>query len=276
MSPSWRDEVRAVLCPQRVVLVRIARGLRPRVTAVQELSSDPTGAPEWKAAVELLAQALKNPPWNKAAALTLVISNHFVRHLLVPWSADLTAADEEHAWVSRHFADVYGDTGEACEYRWSASFPDAPCLASAIDSGLLAALRSAVADSPLRLRSIQPYFMSVFNSWRRSIGKTRQWLVVVEPGHVCVGALERGRWRSFRARKFAADWQAEVPAILERERLLAEPAGDGEVLVHFAGVEESALARLVEPPARVLGLPPIRGYAPGSGTDCAMALCGAA
>jgi hypothetical protein len=272
----WHDEVRAVLCPQRAVLVRIARGLRPRVAATQVLRCEPAGAPEWKAAVELLAQALTNPPWNKAAALTLIVSNHFVRYLLVPWSAELTAADEERAWVSRHFSDVYGDTGAPHEYRWSADIPDGPCLASAIDGGLLAAVRSAITDSPLRLRSIQPYFMSVFNSWRRSIGKTRQWLVLGEPGHVCIGALERGRWQSFRARKFEADWQDEIPTILERERLLAEPAGEGEVLVHFAGVPEAELARLAQPPARVLNLPPIPGYSSGSEPDCAMAISGAA
>ena len=274
MLPSWRDEIRAVLCPDRVILVRVARGFRRKVVAKQLVPCE-AGQGGWQPAVDALRAALAQPRWSGAADATLVISNHFVRYRLVPWSAELADDDEERAWVARHFTDTYGEPAAPLEYQWSAQTPDGLCLASAVDRELIAGVNAAFAKSASRLRSIQPYFMYAFNRWRVSMSGARQWFVLGEPGQVCIGSVARGRWCSFRAGKLGAEWQAEMPVLLQREMLLAEAGGDGEVLVHFAGMAESALTHLTQPAARPLSPPPIAGYSPATDSAYAMAFSGA-
>ena len=276
MSASWRDDIRAVLCPDRVILVRIAKGFRRRVVAKELVTLERFEATDWQGPVETLRALLAQPAWKRSAAATVILSNHFVRYHLVPWSAELAGEDEERAWVGRHFTYVYGETAGSFEYRWNADAPDAPCFASGIDRGLLSAIQAAFSASASSLRSVQPYFMYAFNRWRQQLRGKRQWFVLGEPGHACIASVERERWVSFRALRTGIDWSTEVPVALEREMLLAGARGEGEVLVHFAGIAEAALLRVVEPPARALSARPVPGYSPLADPDYAMAFSGAA
>src|SRR5207237_6253438 len=86
-------------------------------------------------------------------------------------------------------------------------------LASAVDSGLLAAIRESLqGKAAARLISVQPRLMSKFNEWRKSIPDAGAWLVLAEPDRACVALHAEGRWRSVQNGKGA--WRA----LLDRER----------------------------------------------------------
>lgn len=222
MLPSWRDHLRIALCPDRVVMLRIKRGLRPHCSAKLTIPCD--AGQGWEGALARLAEALKKPEWQNAKA-TVILSNHFVRYQAVPWS-DQLSRDEERAALMRHcFSEVYGPAVASWELRWSGDQPGLPWLASAVEKSLLDRLRETLKPAGLRLYSVQPYLMAALNGWRKEFTGTRQWFVLGEPGRICVSQFQGGGWRSIRSHRIEGAWKDEAPLILEREMLLAE--GDG-------------------------------------------------
>ncbi len=234
----WRDQVRIALCPDRVITVHCKAGLRPRIVAkrVHNYSGSDTG---WQTVLPVLQAALNNPDWQHADA-TLIISNHFVRFLLLPWN-DVALNDAEKLSLLRlRFAEVYGEASATWELRLNEGSYGAPSLASAVDQGLLEQLNSVFNASQLRLKSIQPYLMTAFNACRRELAKDAGWLVLAEPGMFCIGLLHNGQWQSIRSRRtgnvIESDWFDEAMLALEREMLLAESGSEScKVFVYAPG-----------------------------------------
>lgn len=238
-----RDRVRIALCPDRLITVHCKGGLRPRIAAKQ-VHRYSGSEPGWQAALPVLQTVLQNPDWRDADA-TLVISNHFVRFLLLPWN-DVSLNDAEKLSLLRHrFADVYGEASAAWEMRLSEGSFGSPSLASAVDQRLLEQLKGIFDASPLRLKSIQPYLMAAFNVCRRELGNEAAWFVLAEQGVFCVGSLHQGQWQSIRLRQTigdgsaGSDWFDEAMLVLEREMLLADKKIDsGKVFVYAPEVQE--------------------------------------
>ena len=249
MSPLWRDQVRIVLAPQRVALVRLARGLRPRPTATRVVAC-PDAAPgdaPWRRALAALESAL--PEFGERPANAVVIlSNHFVRYALVPNSEQIGTAAEEQALMRHSFARVYGDAVE----RWALRLSDADGaglrVASAIDQELRESLRALLAATRLKLGSIQPGLMTAFNQWRRRVAGSA-WLAVVEPGRLCLARLQDKRWQSLKALAIGDDWFGDLAVQLDRESLLTGPAAADvtapvPVLVYAPGCSEPSPTQL--------------------------------
>jgi hypothetical protein len=126
-------------------------------------------------------------------------------------------------------------------------------LCAAVDQALLVAASGALTASPLRLASVQPALMALFNEWRRRIGE-EGWLVIVEQGRLLVAWISGGEWRSVRARPLNGE-SLSLAQLLEQERLLLS-AGDGQKVflatLGEAGVRTDGLRveRLAPGPAR--------------------------
>ena len=109
MSPSLRERVIITLSPRHVVLERFGRGLRPALMDRKALVCvDAREGANWHPAVEALREALAHPNVGSGAA-TVVLSNHFVRYLLLPWNADLVSGQEELAFAGARFQQVFGE-----------------------------------------------------------------------------------------------------------------------------------------------------------------------
>ncbi len=167
----------------------------------------------WQDAVARLAAA------DKKRRATLIVSNHFVRYAIVPWSDGLDTPAEEEAYVRHHFARIHGERAKAWALRWSENGDTR--LASAIDRALLDALKQALP----RLASVQPLLMAAINRCRRAIPKTGAWFALVEDERACIALHAGGRWRSVQNAKGA------LLDLLERER-------------HRAGIEVPDLVLL--------------------------------
>lgn len=166
------------------------------------------GAEPWQGALA----ALKGVELAKSK-VTVVLSNHFVRYALIPWSSALGGAAEEEAYIRHHFAKIYGERAKGWALRASPAPGNGPRLASAIDKALVDDLKSFFASRPgVRLVSIQPQLMSVYNRCRNAIPADGAWLVLAEQDRACVGLHDGAAWRAVHSGKEA--WLA----LLERER----------------------------------------------------------
>jgi hypothetical protein len=146
------------------------------------------------------------------ATVTVVLSNHFVRYALVPWSEALASEAEEAAYVRHHFLRIHGERAKSWTFRATPAPSGAPRLCSAIDTNFLEELKRCFADSKAKLVSVQPYLMAAFNCWRGAVPAAGAWLALVEPERACIGLHAKGRWQSVH------NARGEWLALLERER----------------------------------------------------------
>ena len=216
MSRLFPERVRVRLAPAEV----LAGG--------RSIACDPAfGAEPWQGAVA----ALKSLEWTEPCRVTVVLSNHFVRYAVIPWSDGLVTPAEEQAYLRHHFAKIHGERAKSWTPRASEDRRGVPRLASAIDTALLEELKNAFPkDGKAQLASVQPELMEAANRWRDAIPPGGAWLVLAEPERACLAMHREGGWRSVQNAK--GDWLT----LLDRERYRLHGT-DGEVpeLVLLAG-----------------------------------------
>jgi hypothetical protein len=212
------------------VLIRLA----PAELSVgaKKLACDPAyGSEPWHGAIE----ALKTVAFERRTRITAVLSNHFVRYALIPWSDALGTPAEEEAYVRHHFAKVHGERAKGWAVRASESRAGAPRLASAIDRALLEALRAALAaGGKAKLVSVQPELMSAFNQCRGAIPADGAWLVLAEPERACVALHAAGAWQA------VVNGKGEWRALLDLERHRVDGALPDLVLLSGAAAPSEA------------------------------------
>jgi hypothetical protein len=265
-----RPRVLIGLSPAAVTLARLEGVRKPRLAAQRALDCEPAAAGEpWHGAAATLA-AIAAELKDLHCDVTVVLSNHFVRYALVPANDTLKSGDEETAFARYCFAKVHGERAKAWEVRLSGADGDSPRVASAMDSGLLAAIRGCFPEAgKARLVSVQPYLMAAFNRCDARKGRHSGWLLLVEPQRACLACIDGGRWTAVRNVKGDYDDPARWTELLERERYVAG-AADADVTVHAP-----APAPATSGPWRfraLSGMMP-EGLAAGDDRRLAMALC---
>lgn len=213
-----RERLIVSLAPGAVSWLKLG-GRIPKVVARHTAQADPAyGQESWQGAVAALRSAAE--AWRKdKVAVTIVLSNHFVRYVLVPPSTGVSGTEEEHALAQFYFSKVHGERSRAWDVRLSDARLDTPRLACAIDSALLDSLRACFPpEGRPKLVSIQPLLMSAFNFWRRQFPAGGAWFLLVEPERACLGLLSGQNWVTVQnAKGHFPDEQAWVN-LLDRER----------------------------------------------------------
>ncbi len=121
MSPSWREWIHIALSPHQLAMVRLSRGLKPRVTDRKCLPCGEAGAqPNWTAPLDALREMLVHSNLPKANT-TVVLSNHFVRYLVLAWSAEIITETEELEFARARFVQVFGEKARDWAIRISSS-----------------------------------------------------------------------------------------------------------------------------------------------------------
>ncbi|MDB5936136.1 MAG: hypothetical protein JWQ01_3480, partial [Massilia sp.] len=197
-----RDEVEVVLTPSHVALA---------------------GAPPWSGALAALEQEFDGLA-GRRITLQVILSNRFVRYAVVPWQTGLHGPAEEQAYVRHYFVQTYGSAADSWDLCVSPAPDGQPRLASAIDSDLLDALRGLCSAKRIHLAAVLPQLASTFNRHREILRAGCGWLVLAEANSVCIALFDSGRWLSVGTAR-TASWQQDLPSLLEREVLLANPAG---------------------------------------------------
>lgn len=226
MSPLSRSELSIVLSPERVALLRTERrltlrGYERRVGEQKLVPCDMDAGRDkpWSCAIAALGAALPSIA-ARGMEVNVILSNHFMQYALVPWFENLTD-EEELALAQHYFSEIYGDVG-SLSVRVSPGRAGVAALSSAVASGLLEELGGLLGRMELDLKSIQPHLMVVYNSCRERLADCSAWVALMEPGSVCLAALQKGQLAWIRKLSIGDDWHQELPAILEREACLAD------------------------------------------------------
>lgn len=215
MLRRWREQVRIFLDPRQVVLLRVSRGLKPRVINRASLPcAGFPGASSWEAPVAALKLAVRDAQWQGASA-QVVLSNHFVRYVLVPWSAQLSDRHERQAYLRHCFGVAYGEAAKRWDLRMSDAGMDKPSLASGIDMALLESLRDTLDDEGIRLDAVHPYLMMSANLTRRWLPRGAVWFALIERGRLCLSLLDNGIWKAVRNYPAEADGDETLGSLLE-------------------------------------------------------------
>ena len=269
MSLSWRERVRIALSPHQVAMVRFSRGLGARVMDRKSMPcAEAKGHENWAGAVEVLRDLLLHPNVGRGDA-TLILSSHFVRYVVLPWSGELVTEAEELEFARTRFLQVFGQSARDWTIAMSPAPAGASRLCAAVDQALIGAATGAVAASGLRLLSVQPALMAQFNEWRRRIGADG-WLVIAEQGRLLVAWLSAGQWRSVRVRPLN-DASVSLAQVLEQEQLLLSAGSANKVFLAKLGnvaVETDGLK------VERLALPAPLARAAGANAGLALAMCG--
>lgn len=248
MSLSLRDELRVVLSPEQLLLLRIGRsftwrGMRQRVIGKKAITCGVAEdeAMPWSEAVRALEAELPALAQGIAFA-TVVLSNHFAHYAMVPWSGAPMDDEEETAYARHFFRKLYGPAAESWELRLNPDRAGAPQLACAVDRRLTDSVRASFATAGIALRSMQPHLMVAYNSCRTRLRKSSAWFVLFEAGSLCLALLHRGGWGSVRTLRAGDDWYETLPRLLEREAYLTdEEAATDEVLLWAPDFDASGL-----------------------------------
>lgn len=217
MSPSWRNRLYIAISPEGISLLKLGRGLKSELQARHdEVIAVDGKQPSWQAALDRLTQLFEEPEWQNAE-VNIVLSNSLLRYATILFSAQLKNYSEQEAFARYALTQTYGAMVEQWVLRIQHGKTGLPSLVSAVDHMLLEGLQQACSAHKLKLRSITPYLMPVFNRYHKAIKSDPAWLVINEPGYSLFALLSGGEFVTVNG--VYHDNMGELPILLDRENL---------------------------------------------------------
>ena len=195
----------------------------------------------WAVALETLDRLLGEYT-RPGAELSLVISGHFSRFCLVPWSEQISSPAELLGFAQLCFEDLYGVPTQPWNMVLSPEPAGYDRVATALPQDLLTHLRTLVAGRGLRLRSVQPYLMAAFNHFDKSFDAGDFLFVVAEPVRSVLLLAREGRWAAVRS-VGSSDSDVALTALIGRENQLQASTSERPLNVYL-----HAPARIDSPP----------------------------
>lgn len=238
MLPLWRDQLKIILSPDKLILTRFAKGLRPQISEEKSISLTAIQNPSWQSAIEALPELIA-PYQDKSADVTVVLSNHFVRYQVLPWNEQIKNRHEELAFARIGFEKTYGDIATQWDIRVSDEGYGQARLATAIDQELSQKIISCLNQTKLRLISIQPYLMVIFSHRRNHIKDKDYLLGIQEAGKLCLISVQNGQWHDVQSVRINVELKGdELAGLIERQCLTIGLSPANKIYIYTP--EESA------------------------------------
>lgn len=218
MLPSWRNRLYIAIDSERISMLKFKRALKPKLIASYDEAIMPVGIqPLWQAVSDRLSQILAEPEWQKVD-VNVVLSNRLVRYAVMQFNAQLQNHTEQEAFARHILAQTYGGIVEQWSLRIQRGKADSPWLISAIDLALLEKVRQACNMHNLKLCSVMPYLMPVYNRFRNAFKSDPVWLIINEPGYSLFAHLSGGEFIAING--IYHDSLNDLPLLLDRENLV--------------------------------------------------------
>lgn len=238
MSLLSRDQYVAVLGASGVGLGQCHGGETRWLSSVGFIDE---GFHAWAVALETLDRLLGEHAAT-GAQLRVVISGHFSRFCLVPWSEQINRPDELQGFAKLCFEDLYGAPSQAWSLVLSAEPSGYDRIAAALPQALLERLRSLAKGRGLHLNSVQPYLMAAFNHFDKHLDSDDFLFVVAEPVRSVLLLARQGRWVAVRS-VGSSDSDTALRALISRELQLQGDSSEQPLSIYL-----HAPARLDSPP----------------------------
>lgn len=194
MSRWSADSLRIALAPGEIAF---ARGSRQ-----QSWTADTPAA----SLLPVLEAALTEPGWH-AARVEVVLSQHFVRHVLTPPPGKALSPVEETALVTASLHELYGDLAHDWRVRAHSQPPHLGVLGAAVDGGFAGELDALLQRHDFRQIHILPLAATAA---RRLPARLAGWWLLAEPGWVTLLGGTPAGWLHVSAMPADADWQTRL------------------------------------------------------------------
>lgn len=185
----------------------------------------------WAVALETLERLLAEHAAS-GAELQVLVSAHFCRYCLVPWSEQINSPEELQGLARVCFEDLYGPPSQPWKLVISAEAAGFDRIASAVPEDLLNRLNSLAKTRGLRLVSVQPYLMAAYNHFDKRLGTEDFLLVVAEPVRSVLLLARNGRWAAVRS-VGCNDSDAALGALIGRESQLQASLSERPLRVYL-------------------------------------------
>ncbi len=230
MSPLWRDDIRIQLSPLRVALMRMNRGVRPRCIGEFDGRVMNDNLMDWRPALAVMQSQITDAAW-EGTNVRVVISDHWVRYAIVPWSNHIVTDEERLAYAASCLANVYGSVADQWRVRVSEGAPGQARITCAIREALLGEIRTTLDICRLSLVSMQPQLIAAYNTWRDRLPNANGWFVTIEEGSLAAARLVGGGWDRVYSARIGGDWMVELQRLKTFGRLAAQDGKNGRVYV---------------------------------------------
>ncbi|WP_151898804.1 hypothetical protein [Oceanisphaera profunda] len=186
----------------------------------------------WLAATEALTYLLEQVPSQRKSELCILVSNHFIRYCLLPWSEQIDSLRELKSYAEICFEEIYGSLGNEWHFRFSPQASGQDRLAAAMPAALIAGLQQSANDRGWRLRSIQPYLMAAFNRFANALPTQDFLFILAEPKRSTLLLAQSGHWSHVRSLS-SIDSDQALGILIARETELQALDGMSAAPVYF-------------------------------------------
>ena len=128
-------------------------------------------------------------------------------------------------------ANTFGDLVSRWTVTISESAPGTAQVACGIPNELLARIRALCESNGLRIRSIQPYLIAAFNSWRDKMPGNGAWFVTLDEGSLAAAHFSNTHWDCVRSVRIGDDWEIELKRLQTFGRLAGNSDAPSRVFV---------------------------------------------
>lgn len=238
-----RERLRVELRPGSVGLTGYAGFKRSRVLYVHAIDTElpqrgsEHSAEPWRVSLDALAAGLRDQR-GALGGIEVILSDHFVRYALIPWSENLVSDNERMAFARLAFRDVYGNLSDT----WDVSVDQQPAgqasFACGVDRGLVAGLRDIVSHAGGRLESVKPALTECFNRHRRMLKEPEFCLATAEPGRISLAFRLRGGWQAVRSRRIEGPLAETLPTLLKQEAVAGSAPEGGALYLCATSIDD--------------------------------------
>jgi len=199
------DSLRIALAPGEAALLRTRGTPASRVLTTNERSA--------ASLLPLLDEALADPAWH-GRGVEVVLSQHFVRHVLTPPPGKALSPTEERALVGASLREIYGDLVDQWTIQAISQPPQFGLVGAAVETAFTQQLGALLARHGFRNVTIRP--LGSFAA-RRLQNKFAGWWALAEPGWLSLFGGSGGAWHHLTGQPIADDWIDALPDLIERE-----------------------------------------------------------
>lgn len=219
MSPLWRDQIQVYFAPYRIDWVRMSRGLKP--IQLEKVMMPCASVLEQSAWIPPLQQLEQLAQGATKTQMRIVISNHFVRYVVLPPQSDISSPEEVYSYAAFKMREIYGAQITAWELSVSDWDPIIGAICAAVNRELLTRLKEITARHDIKLVGVEPYLASTIDHWQQQLTGERIYFALIETGRLCVAVWLDGIWHSIRNQKILQSAPNELLAILDQEAILS-------------------------------------------------------
>lgn len=218
----WRpDTLRIALAPGEAALLR-ARTSRVLTSPARSADS----------LLPLLDAVLSEPAW-QSPRVEVVLSQHFVRHVLTPPPGKALRRNEEAALVAASLREIYGDEANQWNVQVHSQPPQFGLVGAAVDASFMQQLDALLARHGFRDVAIRPLASFAAHCLPK---KFQGWWVLAEPGWLSLFGGAHGVWQHLTGLPVDAGWVATLPELIEREAAWATLPERPNVWIQALGV----------------------------------------